>query len=265
MSTNTEPSAVRPPLRALQQWFAGRLRGGTDRRRAVVNVTAIAPGPAASDFGPRTRLRVYEDAYVARLVEVLAGDYGATRARVGERAFARLARAYVATHPSRHPNLNRLGARFPAFLMRRAEVAPPVVALARLELALTRAFDAVEFVPLPAEALAALSPRRWHRAGLVVNPSVQIVRVPAAVADWFTAWRSGRPLAAPRRGLVEMCVTRIDDQVVRRELPRAAARALAGLKAGKSLAAALRGLPASAPVSAWFAQWRADGLFTAVS
>lgn len=261
MSAVALRARVQPSLRALQRWFAGRLRGV---RTAPGPAPVVAVGPPVRDFAPRARLRVYADAYLARLVEVLAGDYGATRARVGERTFARLARSYLRAQPSRHANLNRLGARFPAFLQRRGRVAPAVVAQARLELALTRAFDAVEFVPLAADALAALSPRRWHRAGLVLNPSVQLVRVPAAVADWFTAWRTGQPAGVPRRGHVVLCVTRIDDQVIRRELPPAAARALVRLRAGQRLATALRGLPARAPVAAWFAQWRADGLFTAL-
>lgn len=251
-------------LRALQRRFAAVLRRTRAAPRAGGVLPIVAGAAHGGPFPPRARLAVYTDAYVARLVEVLAGDYGAVRARLGERAFTCLARAYVQAHPSRHPNLNRFGARFPAFLRRQRAVRPSVVALARLEQALTLAFDAVEFVPLAADALAALSPARWRKAGLSVNPSVQQLRLPAVVADEFTAWRRAEPPPPARRGAVDLCVVRVGEQVVRREFSRPAAEVLARLRRGLPLGRALRGLRGDAPVDAWFAQWRADGVFTAV-
>ena len=261
----------KPSLRALQRGIAAVLRhargvgaGLRAVRRTGVVLPIVAAGGAGDGFAPRARLDVYADAYQARLVEVLAGDYGAVRARLGERSFARLARAYVQAHPSRHPNLNRFGARFPAFLRRQRTVPRRVVDLARLEQALTLAFDACEFVPLGPDALAALSPAQWAKAVLTVNPSVQLLRVPAVVADAFTSWRRGESAPTPRRGAVDVCVVRVGDQVIRRELPRVALAVLARLRRGVPLGRALRGVPPATPVDAWFAQWRADGLFTAV-
>lgn len=253
---------ARLPLRLLQRQFAAAVRGQRGRGDAV---PCCVPCPAHNRaFTRPARLAVHADGYVARLVEVLASDYPAVRARLTERTFEGLAQRYLAVHPSRHPNLNQLGSRFPAWLRRQARIAPSVVQLARLELALTRAFDAAEFSGLPADALAALSPTRWAKARLVVNPSVQVLRVSAAVADAFTAWRLGQPGGRRRAGHVDLCISRSGERVIRHELPHGAGAVLRRLQRGMTLATALSGLPRSAGIDAWFAQWRADGIFTEV-
>lgn len=243
-------AAVRHPARAPSPAFRSRIaRRGTARR-------------SRPPFGADARVGVYAHAYLARLVDVLAGDYSALRAWLDGDAFAALARRYLEAHPSRHPNLNRLGARFPAFLRR---VGAPRFAceLARLELALTEAFDAPEFTPLPADALAALPPSRWARLRLAPNPSVRLLRLPAAVLDFQGAWREGRATPPPRAGVLDLCVFRADDRLGSRVLPRDAARLLRALDRGEALATAVGRLPAGSPVDAWFAQWRADGVFGA--
>lgn len=256
-------------LRDLQRAFAAALFAPgqplRERLRARIGkrFATRAKRPA---FGAAARMGVYTHAYAARLVEVLAGDYGALRGWLGEHEFGTLARAYLAAHPSRHPNLNQLGARLPAFL-RRSRADRFVLDLARLELALTRAFDAAEFTPLAAGALAVLPPARWQHARLVVNPSVQVFRVSAAAADFHAAWRRGdaESWQAPRRaGVATLCVFRADDRLGRRELPRPAATLLHALRRGEPLARAVARVPAGSPVDAWFAQWRADGIFAAL-
>ncbi|MBL8751885.1 MAG: putative DNA-binding domain-containing protein, partial [Planctomycetes bacterium] len=169
-------------LRALQRTFAAALRGptsGASRRRPRLRL-------AGAD-----RMHVYVDAYAARLVEVLAGDYGAVRSLLGEQSFERLARAYVRAHPSRHPNLNVFGRHFPAFLRRQRGLAANVGQVARLELALARAFDAPAAPPLVVDTLATTPAHRLARARLHVHPSVQLLRLPAAAVDAYAAWRSG--------------------------------------------------------------------------
>lgn len=257
-------AADRRALRAVQRWFAGvvmhapgvraalRRRGGTAPRAAVMQKPS---------FGTTTaRLQVYGEAYFARLVEVVAGDYPALRAAVGERRFAAWARRYLVRCPSRHPNLNQLGARFPRHV-RTVERADDVAAgLARIELAVTKAFDAPAHEPLPASALADVPPSRWQRMRIEVHPSVQLLRVPAAAADRYLAWGTGG--SSPRRaGHVHLCVLRVGEEVQRCELPAAAAKVLRRLQRGERLGRALAAAPADAPVDAWFARWRADGVF----
>ncbi len=260
-------AADRRALQAVQRWFAGvvmhphgvraalRRRGDTAPRAAAMQTPGVGTTP--------TRLQVYGEAYFARLVEVVAGDYPALRAAVGERRFAVWARRYLVRCPSRHPNLNQLGARFPRYVRTVERADGATAALARIELAVTKAFDAPARAPLPASALADVPPSRWQRLRIEVHPSVQLLRVPAAAADRYVAWGAGA--AAPRRaGHVHLCVLRVGEQVQRFELPAAAAKVLRRLQRGERLGRALAAAPASAPVDTWFAQWRADGVFVAL-
>lgn len=257
----------RTSLRSLQRWFAGvvqhprgvpaGLRAHGRQPASGVRVNAATAEQVAA------RLQVYGEAYFARLVDVLAGDYPALRAFVGERRFAAWAKRYLVRCPSRHPNLNRLGARFPRHVRTVERGGPIAAALADLELAVTRAFDAPARAPLSAGALAAVSPARWRRLRLELDPSVQLLRVPAAAADRYVAFGTGEKPAS-RTGTVELLVVRTDDQVRRFELPRGAGLVLRRLRRGASFGEALAGLPATAPVGEWFARWRAEGVFVAV-
>ncbi|MCU0863698.1 MAG: DNA-binding domain-containing protein [Planctomycetes bacterium] len=235
-------AAQASPLRTLQRQFAAVMRGR---------------GPQPSPLLPTARMRIYRTAYRVRLLEVLAMDYPAVRAALGEHRFERLGRAYLAACPSRHPNLNRFGVRFVRFLARqpvrrRAEL----LGLARLDLAWTQAFDALEPTPRPV-APAAVD---WSRQRLPWHPSVRLLRVPATVVDRWQALRTGQPLPRPRTGRAEVCVRRRGGEVVWQELPSAAAALLRRLQRRLPLPAALAPLPAGAPLQAWFAAWR-DGMF----
>lgn len=257
----------RVALRSLQRWFASVVqhpRGVSAGLRAHGRQppTGSRVQAATADEGA-SRLRVYGEAYFARLIDVMAGDYPALRAFVGDRRFAAWAKRYLVQRPSRHPNLNRLGARFPRHVRAVEGGGAIAVALADLELAVTRSFDAPARTPLATGALAAVPPDRWRRMRLELDPSVQLLRVPAVAVDRYVAWGTGEQ-AASRTGLVELLVVRTDDQVRRFELPRGAARVLRRLRRGATFGEALAGMPAQAPVGEWFARWRADGVFVAV-
>ena len=56
-------------------------------------------------------LGVYRDAYALRLIEVLTNDYPGLMAMAGPADFERMARAYIAAHPSHHPSVRWFGAR----------------------------------------------------------------------------------------------------------------------------------------------------------
>lgn len=257
----------RAALRSLQRWFAGVVQHPRGVR-AGLRAHGLQPADgsrvnAATAAQGARRLQVYGEAYFARLVDVLAGDYPALRAFVGERRFAAWAKRYLVRCPSRHPNLNQLGARFPRHVRTAERGSAIAAALADIELAVTRAFDAPARTPLSTGAVASVSPARWRRLRLVLDPSVQLLRVPAAAADRYVAWGTGERTAS-RTGTVELLVVRTDDQVQRFELPRGAARVLRRLRRGATFGEALAGTPLHAPVGEWFARWRAVGVFAAV-
>ena len=63
-----------------------------------------------------TLLDVYRDGYALRLIEVLTSDYPGVLAMAGPADFDHMARAYIAAHPSRHPNARWVGKHLADFL-----------------------------------------------------------------------------------------------------------------------------------------------------
>jgi hypothetical protein len=280
MNAMPGPSAMNEAsgLRRLQRWFAYcvghpktadvaiRSRAGN----ALVASADVAAGRVLVATARRPAaagLQVYNGGYLMRLHEVMAGDFGAVQHLVGAEAFHRLVARYVAAHPSRHPNLNQLGRHFPSFLRRQRGLTRRAFAaeLASLELALSIAFDAPEFTSLAADALAKVDPRKWARARFAVNPSVHLLATRYPVDLFYQAWKDGKPIPAPPQRSSWTLVFRRDDRVWRQRLVRPAHAVLSALVAGKTLARALGSSAASEQVGQWFADFRNEGLFTAVS
>src|SRR5262245_16359492 len=152
-------------LDRLQRWFATQVaepaRGATARRAARARVL-----PSAT-LRPEERLAIYARMYVSRLHDCLADDYAAVAAVLGEAGFARLVRAYLLRHPSRHYSLPALGRRLPEFLRTAAVPRRALLTdLARLELAMNEVFHAPAAAALDGAALAAVPPALWPRAKL---------------------------------------------------------------------------------------------------
>jgi hypothetical protein len=141
---------------------------------------------------------VYDHAYTARLVEVMAEDFPATRALMGEQAFDDAARSYLRDHPSTHRSIRWVGAAFPAWLEDAA-----LADLAGFEWALGLAFDAPDRIILCGEELAALAPELWPGLVFVPHPSLALVRL---THDVIPVWRTvtedkgqaGRPVRLER-------------------------------------------------------------------
>jgi hypothetical protein len=152
-------------LKQLQENFQRGILAGDD--------AILADLKDSAKEGRRTRFGVYRHAYVARLAEVLGGDYAELSAYLGDARFAKLAEAYVAAHPSDRRSVRDFGRYLPAFLRENADLAPfPELAeLADLELALTDAFDGPDATPLRLEELAEIVPELWPRLVLQAHPT----------------------------------------------------------------------------------------------
>ncbi|MBL9076967.1 MAG: putative DNA-binding domain-containing protein [Planctomycetes bacterium] len=276
MTARSRPSPP-PSLRSLQRWFAAVVEHPATADVALRSraAAAIVP-PAAAARGavvlgnarmtPAERLQVYNGAYLARLLEVLQGDFGALQQALGEDRFRALVAKFVVAHPSRHPNLNQLGRPLPGFVARQRDLPhrPFLAELATLERAVSDAFDAPEFTPLANDRLAAVPPERWATARLTLNPSVQLCAFRHPVDEWYQAWKEGRPRPVPARAASWLVVFRRDDRVWRQRLERPAFAVLAALAEGVPLAPALERARGAAAVGEWFQGFARDGLFTAV-
>lgn len=109
-------------LHELQDWFLTVVTaaGGVGRGAALAagrhgwrldEVVAHMHGAA-----PETRMHIYADGYVLRLLDCLRADYPMLLKVMGDPLFTFFAKAYVWRHPSTSPSLYDLGAGFAAFL-----------------------------------------------------------------------------------------------------------------------------------------------------
>ena len=139
-------------LKELQDTFQRGILAGDDAILAEVN---------DSDKEQRKVLfGVYRNAYVARLAEILHDDYEQLHAYLGDRAFAKLVKAYIDANPSDQRSARWFGRHLPAFVRDSEAYAkhPEAAEIAQLEKALADAFDGPDAEPLGIEALAALAP-----------------------------------------------------------------------------------------------------------
>ena len=229
---------------------------------------AILPSPTLT---ATERLDIYHGMYLLRMAEALASDYPALAHFLGEARWAEVVRGYVAAHPSRSYTLNVLGRSLPDWLreapgMRQRGFCHD---LARLEWAVTEAFDAEEAPRLAEAELSAVAPEEWPAVRFVPVPALRLVDLRWNANDWLDSAKDDQhEHPRPRRKAGWVVVFRRNYSVYRRELSRAAFRLLTDLAAGQPLGQALaaagrrRGAPEAETLFAWFREWAADGLFT---
>lgn len=236
-----------------------------------------APNPALRDsllgsagLAVEQGLAIYHNAYRARLLEALRGDYPAVHGWLGDEEFDALALAYIDAHPSRHFSLRWLGAELASFIQGYlvAEQAQPLSELARLEWAFTLAFDTPDAAPLTLAQMAELPAEAW--------PALQVDCVPSAqwqpcrynsLAIWKAIKEQSEFPGSQTLEREELCLIWRDGLISRyRSLDSAEAKALRGMALQgwnfAELCAQLSDYGDDAPLQAatWLRQWLNDGL-----
>jgi hypothetical protein len=275
-------------LLALQRRMAAALM------RPLVEGDRIDPAAPVEYIKPNDRLtslerlEIYSRSYWYRLLDSLYEDFPGLRAVLGQRAFERLAKAYLTERPSASWTLRNLGSRLedwlrqnPAFGGDRLDLALDMI---RLEWAHTEAFDEGGEQVLGPEDLLELGP--GLRIGL--QPYIRLielrypvddlrVKVNAASEEHGTA--SNAKLKRTAGGFVRrihrmlpehifLAVHRHDFMVYYRRLDAEEFRLLAalgkGLPVGKAMETALEDSPLPVEelrrrVQSWFAAWAEIG------
>jgi hypothetical protein len=259
-------------LAALQRWFLdavthpdGVAAGSGEREIDAVVTPSRTLDPAA-------RIGIYAGMYFLRLAEVLEEDFAGLHALLGCEAADELFRAYLVAHPSRHPNLNELGARLPEFLAARAGAPSFEAELARLERSMQEVFDAPRANALATDDLLAIPPDRFGALALPFVPAVRLHAFRHPVNEWFQAFRAGETRPRPEPADSWVVVYRRDDRVWRLPLEREAHLLLAQIGTGVALGEALQHVEAAGLLGAvaprlqgWFQDWAGLGLFAAPS
>jgi hypothetical protein len=243
----------------------------------------IKPNDRLSSF---ERLELYSQMYWYRIHQALKDDCPGLIAVLGEEAFGRLARAYLARHPSQSFTLRDLGSRLVAFMRAHPRLTSPRTGLAlevaRFEWAQTVAFDGEARPVIEGSVLAATPPSRLR---LGVQPYMTLLDLGHPVDTFMISVRrrqamrseasntqvsgsaragSGRRAPLPRPSRTCVVVHRHQNRLFYKRLTPEAFRILSALAEGKTLARAVEaGGPGVRPaqVRSWFRSWMALGWF----
>ena len=133
----------------------------------------------------QTMFGVYRNAYWSRLAEALGNDFPGLKALLGDEAFGRMARAYVAKHPSQHPSIRWAGRKLAEFVATDAPYRddPWFADMARFDWALAFAFDATDAPSAGLADLAGVPPEFWGSIRLAFHPTLDAFRVTTPVDE----------------------------------------------------------------------------------
>lgn len=256
-------------LRDWQQQVQAYLLGPDTQANPELQASLLGSAALSTEQG----LKIYHNAYRARLLEALRGDYPAVHGWLGDQEFDALALAYLNAHPSQHFSLRWLGAQLATFIQ--AYLIPaqaePLSELARLEWAFTLAFDAPEGQPLTLAQMAELPAEAWPSLQVRLHPTVQWLECQHnSLLIWQACKEQGEfPGSQPLAG-AEFCLIWRDRLITRyRSLTTEEATALQGMTRLEwnfaELCSHLAHLGEQAPVQAvsWLRQWLSDGLLIA--
>lgn len=226
---------------------------------------------------PQERVRVYANAYFARIHDALRKDYGALHAVLGADGFHDLAKLYLIAHPSRSFSLRFVGARLPAFLA--GPIGEPferrwpfAADLASLEWAITDVFDAPDAPALSHEVLAAVPAEAWERLCFELGAAQQLLQLGWPVHRTREAWESDLPLPQLEPATTRVLVYRRGEHVLHREVSEVEADALECVQQGRGFGAVCARIAeltgeAQGPPRALeiLERWIADGLLSGLT
>ncbi len=271
------------PLDSLQRWMQAVVVHPGNIEQALASEGALAELPAeqlgevilpSRMLTAAERVDVYHGMYLLRMHDALEYDYPGLAHFLGPERFRELVRDYVQVHPSRSHTLNRLGDHMPEFV-RTARVPKPDFCheLARLELAVTEAFDAPETPPLNEAQIAALPEAAWEHARLRPIAALRLLALRYPVNDYLQSVRDEHHRHPSLRAKnTWVAIYRRDYGVFRLDLSRPAHDLLADLMAGRTLGEALQAAlarhtrPRVDPnlLFRYFREWVAGGVFCGI-
>lgn len=252
-----------------------------ERQRAfAAAITSEQPLETASELfrttpqGGPARIEIYRNAFRARLTDALRDNYPVLHRVLGDDAFDALAAAFIAARPSRQPSIRWFGAELGDWLQDSESQVPhpALVDLARMEWALSIAFDAADETPLQVADLLAVAPQNWPELSFKPLPSLHLIAMDWAVEPLWSALSADENAAtdAPEALNHHLLVWRVEEQTQWRSVEPFEVRLLEGCIEGRSfadlceMALAECGDNAAAEVAGYLRVWVEAGLLAQV-
>ncbi|MBW2454033.1 MAG: putative DNA-binding domain-containing protein [Deltaproteobacteria bacterium] len=267
---------ARPSLDGLERWFAGQVLptgapAGLSASTATPEDLLLPSATLAAD----ERLAIYRDMVLLRLHDSLAEDFPAVRHLMGEEGFGRLVRDYLDRFPSRSFTLDHAGRDLPRFLAEASDLPNRRLLhdVARLEWSTHRCFHAERSTVLAADAIAQIPLELWPEVRLRLAPTTEVFALDHRASEILSAVASDGPLPSLERSPSWCAVWRKDYVVWRQILSEPMAAVLFSFARGGTIAEAVSaaeeswsGDPADLERALfdWFADWLAEGFFSAL-
>ena len=216
-------------------------------------------------FAPKDQLGVYVNAYRYRLNDVVAEDYPALRAYLGEERFNNIIWDFVNSETSTHFNIGRFALKLPGYLASRLPKDSFAYELCQLETAIAQLADEQESAPLMPEHLAGLTPEKLMETVLHPRRALQIMAFSYPVNAYYRAVMDDKSPKKPRRKASYTAVFRHEDVIWRMDLEAQEYALLSRLFSGETVGQALAELDESAAskLSDYFSRWMRNGLLRA--
>lgn len=262
----------------LVNWFQGQIVGPHEARTKSFDERNAAAKPhikPSKSLEPAERVAVYADMYFARLHDILADEFNATRALCGPVEFERLVRAYLREHPSRHWSLNALGRKLPEFLAGPFRIPRKAVLhdIAKVENLISIVFDAPQSSVMTTADMGKIRPDAFASARVRLIDALELATFDHRANDLVKALRSGETPKSLARARTWTVVWRKEWTVWRKDVDEPMFHVLAALKAGKPVqeaivagAARFTGSPEKlqAQIATAFGEWISDGLIASI-
>lgn len=157
-----------PGLLEIQQQFSDYLLSRSD------DITSSIVDDESLDR--KTRLDIYKNAYVIRLIKCIETDHPVLGKYLGDELFESMATGYINSNPSRYTSLRNFCDSLPDYLLETEPFAsvPVLAEIATFERMMLGAFDAADDKRAAINDLTSIEPEKWPTIKIFFHASVSV-------------------------------------------------------------------------------------------